>query len=586
MANFTWTNAAGGNWSTGSNWDPATVPADGDNIVLPTLAGAYTTVDNIPFIDGINLSIGNSVTLIVGEGDTGVENINAFGTNSLFETKGSAIVSIGNGLGGFYAVDGPTASLDITGFNGVGTFDLFSGTISFGNNANLSGGNSFDFEGVSSGKLEIFNQNNYQNGWSFPVTGFAVNDTITFGTSIFAPGTYTNAYDANAHTLTIPKSGGGSFVFNNFSTAAGAPTTFQVTGTSVTDVVCYARGTMIRTPDGELPVEKLRPGKQIVALIDGQTVPRIVKWVGHRRIDLTRHPRPETVAPIRIEHDAFADNVPHTDLLMSPDHAVFVDGMLICIRQLVNGTTIRQERDGTTVDYYHVELDAHAILLAEGLPAESYIDTGNRGFFANSGLPLVLQPDLTDETDYPTREAGSCAPFVSDEASVQPLWQRLADRAAAIGRARAQSTTTTDASLHLQCPDGRTVKPLFSDSNHVIFALPAVGREVRLVSRAQAATDARPWLDDQRRLGIRVKRIVLRGADEAREIPVDHPGIARGWWAVEHDGPMMSRWTDGEAVLPLPAMRGHIVLEIHLAGSMIYVEDAVPEGGAERRAAA
>jgi len=51
--------------------------------------------------------------------------------------------------------------------------------------------------------------------------------------------------------------------------------------------------------------------------------------------------------------------------------------MLICIRQLVNGSTIRPERRWTAVDYYHVELDQHAILLAEGLPAESYIDTGN-----------------------------------------------------------------------------------------------------------------------------------------------------------------------------------------------------------------
>ena len=586
MANFTWTNAAGGNWSTESNWNPVGLPGNGANIMLPTLAGAYTSVDNLAFIDDINLSIGNSVTLIIAQGDTGVENINAFGTNSLFETQGSAIVSIGNGLGGTYAVDGPTASLDITGFNGVGTFELFSGTASFGNNANLSGGNSFNFEGVSSGQLEIFNQNNYQNGWSFPVTGFAVNDTITFGTSIFTPGTYTNAYDATAHTLTIPKAAGGSFVFNNFSTAAGAPTAFQVTAMSVTAVVCYVRGTMIRTPNGELPVEKLRPGKQIVVLIDGQTVPRTVKWVGHRRIDLTKHPRPETVAPIRIERNAFADNVPHTDLLLSPDHAVFVDGMLVCIRQLVNGTTIRQERDWTAVDYYHVELDAHAILLAEGLPAESYIDTGNRGFFANSGLPLVLHPDLTDETDYPTREAGSCAPFVSDEAIVQPLWQRLADRAAAIGRARSQYITTTDAGLHLQYPGGRVVKPVFSDSNRVIFALPAVGPEVRLVSRAQAPTEARPWLEDRRRLGVRVKRVVLRDADHVCEVTLDHPDISRGWWAVEHDGPMMSRWTDGEAVLPLPAMRGHVVLEIHLAGSMIYVEDAVPEGGAERRSAA
>src|SRR4029077_9499561 len=135
-----------------------------------------------------------------------------------------------------------------------------------------------------------------------------------------------------------------------------------------------------------------------------------------------------TVAPIRIERDAFADGIPHRDLLFSPDHAIFVNGMLICARQLVNGTTIRQDRDSSAVHYYHVELGEHSILLAEGLPAESYIDTGNRGFFANSGMPLALHPDLTDEADYPTREAGSCAPFVSDEANVQPVWQCLADR--------------------------------------------------------------------------------------------------------------------------------------------------------------
>ena len=67
---------------------------------------------------------------------------------------------------------------------------------------------------------------------------------------------------------------------------------------------------------------------------------------------------------------------------------------------------------------------------------------------------------------------------------------------------------------------------------------------------------------------------------------MDHPDLTRGWWAVERDGQMMSRWTDGEAVLPLPAMRGHVMLEIHLAGSMTYVVDAVPEDGTERRAAA
>ena len=290
------------------------------------------------------------------------------------------------------------------------------------------------------------------------------------------------------------------------------------------------------------------------------------------------------MAPIRIERDAFADGMPHRDLVVSPDHAIFVDGKLICARQLVNGTTIRQELNWTAVDYYHVQLDQHAILLAEGLPAESYIDTGNSGFFANSGAPLVLHPDLTDETDYPTREAGSCAPFVWDEASVRPVWQRLADRAAAISRPVPQRVTTTDAALRLLA-NQRTVKPVLSDSDRVIFVLPRGAGEVRLLSRAQSPTEARPWLEDRRRLGVRVKRIVLRGADDVREVPVDHPDLTRGWWAVERDGQVISRWTDGEARLLLPAMSGIVMLEIHLAGPMIYVVDAVPAGGAERRAA-
>ena len=53
----------------------------------------------------------------------------------------------------------------------------------------------------------------------------------------------------------------------------------------------------------------------------------------------------------------------------------------------MNGSTIRREKGWSSVDYYHVELNEHAILLAEGLPAESYLDTGNRGFFANPGNP-------------------------------------------------------------------------------------------------------------------------------------------------------------------------------------------------------
>jgi hypothetical protein len=185
------------------------------------------------------------------------------------------------------------------------------------------------------------------------------------------------------------------------------------------------------------------------------------------------------------------------------------------------------------------------VALAE-LRRQPSADTGNSGFFANAAAPLVLHPDL-DEADHPTREVGSCAPFVWDEASVRSVWQRLLERATALGRPVPARVTTMDADLRL-LTDQRTVNPVFSDSDRVIFVLPRAASEVRLVSRAQAPTEARPWLGDQRRLGTRVKRIVLRGADEVREVPLDHPDLTRGWWAVERDAPMMSRWTDGEAV--------------------------------------
>jgi hypothetical protein len=270
--------------------------------------------------------------------------------------------------------------------------------------------------------------------------------------------------------------------------------------------------------------------------------------------------------------------------VVSPDHAIFVDGKLICARQLVNGSTIRQETGWTAVDYYHVELDQHSILLAEGLPAESYIDTGNAGFFANSGAPMVLRPVLTDESGYPTREAGSCAPFVWDDASVQPVWQVLADRAASLGKPVPVRETTADAGLRLAAK-GRSIKPIYDTADLVIFALPRGASEVRLTSRAASPTDTRPWMEDRRKLGVRVARLVLRGADEVREIPVDHPELGAGWWAVERDGQALRRWTDGEAMLKLPVTHGDFMLEVHLAGAMTYVVEAAPADEAARRVA-
>jgi T5SS/PEP-CTERM-associated repeat protein len=118
-----------------------------------------------------------------------------------------------------------------------------------------------------------------------------------------------------------------------------------------------------------------------------------IVWIGSRTVDCTRQPRPETVWPVRIARGAFGANVPCRELHLSPDHAVFVNGVLIPAKLLINGTSIVQVGRGR-VTYHHVELPEHAVILAEGLPVESYLDTGDRMNF-DAGGTIRLYPDFT-----------------------------------------------------------------------------------------------------------------------------------------------------------------------------------------------
>jgi hypothetical protein len=200
------------------------------------------------------------------------------------------------------------------------------------------------------------------------------------------------------------------------------------------------------------------------------------------------------------------------------------------------------------VAFYHVELDAHDILLAENLPAESYLDTGNRKHFENAGMSIVLHPDFGD--GQARRVVESCRPFADDVTGVEWTWQRIATRATLLGfHVPVDFETTADPELHIAI-DGRVIRPIGAQAGRLVFALPPEGGQVRLVSRAAAPCDGQPWVEDRRRLGVMVSRLTLRCGDAVEPIPLDHPMLVDGWWAVEGAARRLWRWTDGDAALP------------------------------------
>ena len=194
-------------------------------------------------------------------------------------------------------------------------------------------------------------------------------------------------------------------------------------------VICFARGTRIATPTGEVPVEMLAAGDTVLSE-SGEAVP--IVWVGHRRVSCHRHPEPASVWPIRIQAHAVAPDLPRRDLFVSPQHALFFDGMLIPAWCLVNGSTIAQVQL-RSVEYFHVELPRHDLLLAEGLPSESYLDCGNRGQFDNGSGPIALHPDFARRA----WEGSACAALVCSGPVVDSVRRRLAERAASLAGASA-----------------------------------------------------------------------------------------------------------------------------------------------------
>ena len=134
--------------------------------------------------------------------------------------------------------------------------------------------------------------------------------------------------------------------------------------------ICFARGTMILTPDGEKPVEDLTIG-DLVMTADAGAQP--LQWIGQKTVNGNK-----MLAPIRFTKGSIGNA---RDLLLSPQHRVVLDDWrveyytghtetLVPAKSMVNGTTIRVE-PVDSVEYFHLMLNRHEILFANGSACES-----------------------------------------------------------------------------------------------------------------------------------------------------------------------------------------------------------------------
>jgi len=307
--------------------------------------------------------------------------------------------------------------------------------------------------------------------------------------------------------------------------------------------ICFAEGTHILTPSGPRAVEELAAG-EVVLTAGGEIRP--VRWVGWMTARPARYPRPDEVNPIRVKAHAFAPNVPERDVRLSPGHAVHIEGVLVPVGHLVNGATIVREAV-ESIRYFHIELETHDVLLAEGLPCESYLDDGNRASFANSGEAVALHGRLD-----PKSWDDACAPMVAAGPQLVEIQHRLHARAGELGWLRSE-----EAGLSIVA-DGVEIAPLHAAANRYWFAIPAAA-EVTLRSNCGVLAQLVPGLADHRQLGVAVSQLRIDG----EAIALDAEAFGKGFYPTERHEQLGWRWSDGAATLKLEGT-APVMLEIEL----------------------
>ncbi len=426
----TWTGGSSGYFNVASNWSGGTVPSYqdvyipagstvilGNNVALSgnlyitgsgtvTLSGAYT----VAVSNGVYMNAGETLGLSGTTLTSSSLNLSGTGTFTVsggtFRDSNGLTVATGQNL-----VLANTTYSTSSGATGGGTVTLNGSTVTFTGAAPTA---TFSFAAVASGGTNnVLNVPSYTT--SLVVTNMSYGDEISVGGAALK--LVSTGRTSGGLTVYDLESTSGS-VYGTVTLASGTPGataepsgyTIPLINVSGTEYIypCFYAGTLLATADGEIAVEAITPG-MAMKTATGEVLP--VRWVGRREVS-TRFADPLKVLPIRIKAGALAEGLPVRDLLVSPDHAMFLDGVLVQAGALVNGTSIlREENVPECFTYYHVELATHELLLAEGAATESFVDNMDRMNFHNWDSRVALHAPIV-EMEYPRAKSHRQVPEV------------------------------------------------------------------------------------------------------------------------------------------------------------------------------
>jgi hypothetical protein len=167
---------------------------------------------------------------------------------------------------------------------------------------------------------------------------------------------------------------------------------------------CFLKGTTIRTVSGDRKIEDLAVGELLPTMFGGL---RPIQWIGRYPIKKSDPSKPwvKDVLPIRIAQSALGPNLPHADLYVTAHHSLWIDGVLAPAEALINGTTIVRDEDGEydELEYFHVKLESHDVIYAEGVPAETLLEVNEYA---------VNFADYLRQYGAPATDEARCAPYV------------------------------------------------------------------------------------------------------------------------------------------------------------------------------